>query len=767
MDARYLPKVPSHRLFVIFENLNLCYATGNPHCRKERAVTNAGKPLLILAVLLILLFQVPSLFAAERSVPAGPVTIEADRLEYDERTQTYLAEGRVLITFEDGLLRGDRVLMNRETGDVEARGHVFLRSGLDTMEGERLDFNIDSRQGSLDRGTLFIEQNNFYLTAEEIRKTGDASYSLRDARATTCDGPEPDWRFTGKEVDVTIDGYGTIRDGTFQVRNVPLLYVPYLLFPAKTTRQTGFLFPRFAYSQDKLGWDVEVPFYWVLSDSADATFYERYMDKRGMQFGTEFRYCLSEDSAGTVYGDYLNDAMDVSGEDDGLDRDWEGNHKRWSWYVNHESRFDHGISFRADLRKISDIWYFRDFDSYNYYSAHYGGNSGGPFDGVSFLGDRSLASLDSTARLVKDGPLYNATALVQYTDDLQRISNENTLQKYPEVTFSLIQQPLFGTPFTVESETQYDYYYRRTGYRGHFLDEYPTVSLPLRYRHYLEFTPEMAARFTAWDSQDTLTPEQSTHASRALYEAGGTLSTEVQRIFNIGGEHLDKLRHLIKPEVAYLYIPYKNQEDMPDFVPVIDETNALTYSVTNFITARLKDEKGNISYREVMRLKLSQTYDIREARRTLESPDDDRRPFGNLDMELDVNPFQYLSFSSDARFDTESGEWKRLNASLDTTDPRGDSAGIEYRYTQNSVEEVNLSLAGVVTESLTLSYILKKNLLDHRYIETAYGIDYHKQCWSVNFSYTDSSDDRGFMVIFTLLGLGKVGKVSGSVPEEW
>ncbi len=66
--------------------------------------------------------------------------------------------------------------------------------------------------------------------------------------------------------------------------------MPYLIFPAKTTRQTGFLFPRFAYSRDKNGLDVEIPFYWAVSDSADATFFQRYMEKRGFKEGVEFRY---------------------------------------------------------------------------------------------------------------------------------------------------------------------------------------------------------------------------------------------------------------------------------------------------------------------------------------------------------------------------------------------------------------------------------------------------------------------------------------------
>ena len=88
--------------------------------------------------------------------------------------------------------------------------------------------------------------------------------------------------------------------------------MPYLIFPAKTTRQTGFLFPRFAYSRDKNGLDVEIPFYWAVSDSADATFFQRYMEKRGFKEGVEFRYFTSPDTFGVFYGDFINDHKRVT-----------------------------------------------------------------------------------------------------------------------------------------------------------------------------------------------------------------------------------------------------------------------------------------------------------------------------------------------------------------------------------------------------------------------------------------------------------------------
>ena len=175
-----------------------------------------------------------------------------------------------------------------------------------------------------------MDANHLYLKGETIEKRGEATYFLKRGEATTCDGANPDWKFAGEEVEVTIDGYGTLKHGTFQVKGFPVLYLPYLIFPAKTTRQTGLLFPQISFSEEKLGWDMVIPFYWVVSENADATFYQRYMDKRGFQEGIEFRYLVCEHTHGTLYGDYLNDTMTVS-ESEGdpiLQREWKENNKR-------------------------------------------------------------------------------------------------------------------------------------------------------------------------------------------------------------------------------------------------------------------------------------------------------------------------------------------------------------------------------------------------------------------------------------------------------
>ena len=148
----------------------------------------------------------------------GPIHIVSDRLTYDQESDTYRAEGDVVITFTGGYLKADSVTLNRTTNDAWAHGHALLFSEGDTLEGDVLEINLETKKGMVHDGRMFFIKNHLYVTGSEIEKYGEATYRIKDATATTCDGPIADWRFTSKEGDVTIDGYGTLKNGTFQIR---------------------------------------------------------------------------------------------------------------------------------------------------------------------------------------------------------------------------------------------------------------------------------------------------------------------------------------------------------------------------------------------------------------------------------------------------------------------------------------------------------------------------------------------------------------------
>jgi len=694
---------------------------------------------------------------------AGPVQVEADRFGYTEEPEAYLALGNVLITYDGTILAAEKVRIDRSTDEASAEGHVLILSDGDVLEGDRGTLRMQARTGVLYDGRLFLAKNHFYVQGDRIEKRAEATYRVENAAATPCDGEKPDWRLTGKELNVTVDGYGTMKHGRFEVRNLPVIYTPYLLFPAKTTRQSGFLLPYLSYSRDKLGVDVQVPFYWAAAKNIDATLYTRTMSQRGIQEGLEARYVTAGGSFGTIYGDVLEDHKEVSENLGFTSRNWTSGQRRWALWWNHETRFDAQSYLRADIAKVSDSWYFRDFSSHNYFLDSYSSTQDDRFRRVSFVANESLPQLDSTVRYVRDWSNANLTAAIRYTDDFMKATNAATLQRYPEISFTATKQQLLKTPLYFELGSVYDYFYRNTGQKGHLLDVHPVFSLPMTLLRRIQFSPSLGWQGTFWSRDDDLALTTDTRqGERQLFQAGASFATEVQRIFTVNWAGVEKVRHAIKPEVAYTYVPNAHQDALPDFVAQVGEQHGVTYSVTNTLTARSRDKNGKVLYQEWVRLKLSQTYNVLEARRTVVPGATDTQPFGDVDMELDLTPVSYLSFAARNKLDVTNGNWRQANYDLNLSDGRGDTATVGYRYTRDALEEINLMLKAALTPSLDLRYFHRRNRLDNKDVERTYSIQYRRQCWEIQVSFSDNvtyladgaeQPDRTYSVKLSLYGL--------------
>lgn len=708
----------------------------------------------------------------ELSVKEGAVSIDADTMDYDHVRDVYHAKGKVVIVYSGSALSADEVELDNKNNLATAQGGALLKMNEDTLRGEKIVVNIEDKTGAAYKANAFYARNNFHVKGDKIAKTGADTYFIEKPYATTCDGESPDWSIAGSEMKVTIEGYGLMKNARFCVKDLPVLYAPYLPFPAKTKRQSGLLLPYLAYSRDKDGIDVMLPFFWAISEQMDATFYQRYIEKRGFKEGVEFRYYLGEKSFGTFYGDYMEDTKDViEATDPAIGRNWQEMHKRWSYYFNHQTYIDPQFYIRTDLRKASDKWYFKDFHAQNYYLDNYAENAQDVFKNVSFRGDESLRYLESTIRMYKGWSNYNISAVVNSTEDFAAADNDQTLQRYPEIVLSGVKQQVLSTPLYFEFTGAYDYLYRTGGEKGHFVDFSPTLSLPLNVFNYLRITPQFAFKETFWSRDDNQTDTREKTRDRTIYNASISLSSQISRVFDVNVMGWEKVRHEIKPEILYSYVPHVSADHVPDYylpaswpfmmpvttlsTDILTEQNGVAWALTNTLTARAK-EGDSFNYLEFLRLKLFQTYDIYEANRDMTGSTLERRPFSDMGMELDLTPHKYFSFKSRNLYSFYDG-WKQNNLEMNLKDWRGDSLLIGYRYTVDSIEEINVGLKALITSNVEGALVSKYDLLKSRKIENSIGFIYRSQCWSMGFDVTETDDDVRFMFKVSLAGLGNIG----------
>lgn len=688
-------------------------------------------PALILIFLLLPVRTVLALDLPAGATDASPVSIKADTLTFDQAATTYRAAGRVHLQKGELTLTSDQVEWNTETGDAVARGEVRVVEPSGEMTAAEMSLNLDSGRGHLRQGRIFLKEQNFHIAGDEIEKVGEMSYRVTGGTFTTCDGETPSWQFGAHRVDVTVGRYARARHVLFYIRDIPVLYTPYIIFPVKTERESGLLLPRFGVSE-KRGTQLSLAWYQVIARNMDATLYLDYFSNLGVGKGVEYRYILGEDNDGvaTLYH--------ISGLEDGDTRyalDW-----------RHLGTLPGQVRLAADVEYVSSRDYFADFgevaEEYNKDQA------------------QSVVAASRSWRKV------NLTGQLKYTKDMLQ-SNAQTLQRLPEIDLTVIRQRLGASPFYVGFDGTSTYFWRKEGLKGERLSLRPALSAFFQPGQILEIAPEVGYRERLyWTSE-----EGPGFEKEGLYDFSTRLSTRFARVFYPNGKLVKKISHSVEPEVTYSYIPSENQSHLPQFDAEdnIGPLNKVAYALTNRFTAKLEPENGEVVYHEFLYLRLSQEYDVHESRRDRLNPQDELLPFSDIRAELIVRPTRWSFLEIDARYDVNSTADVPINRFLvfngrgGVQDGAGNTFSLDYRYRREELEYAAANLDLALLKPFYVNYQQRYDLAGRRDLEKVLNLEYRAQCWSLYLTARDRLEDREYLITFALTGLGRVAGFGGSL----
>ncbi len=713
----------------------------------------------MISIALFVLFMGKPYCRAEEDM--RPWHITADRIVSLAGDELYLAEGMVVISRAEQILTADRVTYNRRSGFVRAEGNVRLSSAGDILRCERGTFNLNDGTGYLSKGSLFLRANHYYISGREIWKTGPATYFVKGCRITTCHGESPDWSITSSEAEVTIEGYGTAKHATFFVKRVPLLYFPYIIFPAKRERQTGFLPPSIGYSE-RNGMDFELPFFWALSQQTDATFYERYMAERGLKHGLEFRYITGSDSKGGFLYDTISDMRekkDMYSEDDlAISPYPRTNQKRYWFRGRADQRLPFGIVSRLDVDFVSDYDYLREFQRPGLgteYRARLDEESGRPLE------ETQSPTRRSALRISRDFQDFSVQALSSYYQRPERPEQDTTPQPLAGLDLAILPRKVPGLPIFFSMESDYGSIYRENGYRGQRLALAPSISYPLWPIPCLEIMPSLKYLITTqWIDEYE---EQRVKQTKDAYELGLGISTVLERAFAVGRGTGTRVKHKFQPVLSYNLRPYPEERGFsPWFEPVdtLDRLNSISLSFQNYFDSCREDKEGRRAYSQSANLTIMQAYDLDEAMED-KPPGVERKPYDPLETTLSLTPYPALDLSASANYDhyeqhLSSGSFG-LDLLVKRSGPRNDRYSIDYVYSRDSTKQLNYEIAIHLFHGLSIGAERMRDLIEKHDTEDAYWIEYQSQCWGIRLTYEDLDEDRRAMLSFSLLGFGGAG----------
>lgn len=704
-------------------------------------------------------------------------------------------------------IKADWMVYDMDLGTVKSRGNVLIDIGPDQLAADEGVINLNRETGTFTNAKIIRQYKEMHFEGRVIEKTGDLSYHIEDGWVITCklkEGETPPWSFGASEADITDGGYVFLKHAVFRIKNVPILYSPIMILPAKRTRQTGFLFPSIS-SSDRDGFGMEFPFFINLSPNSDITLYPQYMSERGFMGGLELRYVLDQESKGAFMGNFLNDNLSDINDPDNADYYREGGYTHTNqdrYWVRGKADQDIGKwTTRLDVDIVSDRDYLTEFNSgltgFNMTDSRFFDVFGRGFQ------NKTADERKNTFRALRSWDNgMSLQANLMGINDLRFAKNSPTpLWKLPEINYKGLL-PVYETNVDLSWNADYVYYWRKDGVGAHRVDLFPRVTMPVPLSDYLETVVSAGIRNTSYfiqdhgdsdwpgsvtgdetDETDETTLQDIVTDNRADWEDGDTenrflgdfraeIATTMIRDFNINAGSATGLSHTFRPFVNYTYISDVDQDDLPQFDSVDDvgDQNLVSYGLDNFFS--LSGLSGDKEYdREYGWIKITQGYDIRSS--------ESDTPFTPVNMRLAYFPLNDLRLVYRTDVDVYGDGFLKHTVEGDYRNSRGDLFSLDYRYakeitldevTQDDLNDVNNleELVELVSKTSSIKaaarvgliynwsvgYSIESSIEDNITVQQTFNLIYAPACWSVEFAADQTPGDEKYTIMFRLANIG-------------
>ncbi|OGT84173.1 MAG: hypothetical protein A3H91_14960 [Gammaproteobacteria bacterium RIFCSPLOWO2_02_FULL_61_13] len=714
--------------------------------------------------------EFPARPSVEEELEAGDIHVLADKVNLTDQGISHLV-GNVQITRDQQQVTAEQVDYDKAADSADLTGDVNYWDNAVYLHGESGHLEFEDGTGTIQDSSYQLVSDRGHGTADELFMDVGTRTRGRDVTYSTCD-PEEDgvdlrsnaWSISASSIDLNHEAErGSARNVVLRIKDIPVLYLPYLSFPLSDKRKSGFLAPGFG-STNNHGFEILTPYYWNIAPEMDATFTPRWLTDSGVMGMGEFRYLLGE-GGGKLNAEYLPNDDKYNDED----RNLVG--------FTHAQSFGRTSRMFLTYNRVSDEQYLEDFGSQ--------------------LRVTATRFLERRADFSYQGGWWRATARVQdfqITDDSVDPASE-PYQKLPHVRIAV--NPLRGkNRLNIGVLSEFAYFNRDNDLyvnevNGGRVDIYPSLSYRLDNRAAF-LTPKVGIRLTQYDLSDT--GPYSSSPSRVLPVASLDSGLFLEREFDFSGTHYAQT---IEPRLYYLYIPDDDQEDIPVFdssiynrfygamfredrftsVDRIGDANQVSLGLTSRVINR--DDGGELGYarigqqyflsdQDVIRLRLQPSGEL--VADGITTTDflgpiigeigfrvaEDWQLRGELQWEPNDDITEKMVFRAHYR----PNDGRVLNLAYRV---RRAPSG-ELRRTITDIEQTDISLRWPLLPELALVGRWNYAVPESKTLELFGGIEYESCCFGIRvvgrrfLNNIDGDYSNGFFLQIELKGLGGIGR---------
>jgi len=716
---------------------------------------------------LYLLLAAPSVYAQEDLVCEAPsvgslseaaespvfgdadgetVQFEAGRFEAElvPEPRAHMSGG-VLVRRGDSLAGADSADYDPETLSLHLQGDVNYRDPDSEIVSQSADFAYDTGQIRFENAEFLLGKSNSRGTADVLQVSQDGTLNLEDVSYTTCPPGSNDWLIEAGSIDLdTGTGVGTARKVKLRFQGVPVFYFPYFSFPISDERKSGVLTPTIG-SAGRSGNEIALPYYWNIRDNYDATFSPRWLSDRGLQLGTEFRYLTKRNDGKAVF-EILDDSQ--------------LNRSRYHFFLGQRTLFESGWRNIINIEEVSDSQYFEDL--------------GGTL------------SLSSTTHLKRNiqfdffGEHWALFAQVQnhQTLDESIVPADEPYERLPQIRVSgLYPQQFLGLNLAFDGElVNFD---RDTGVTGWRLDAAPGLELPIDRPGWF-VKPAVILEHTRYELNDTL-PGQPTNPNRTLPIASIDTGMILERTLKRSG----RLIQTIEPRLLYVYVPFRDQTDLPVFDTISPDLNFVqlyrknrflgvdrigdTNQVSIGITSRILDINSG---EELLSATIGQSRYLNDQLVTLPGQTTPTTESSDYIAEVRVLLFEDFNFDIGHQWGSDGEGTIQSQARLQYRPQSDKVLNLAYRFRRDSLEQGDVSWSWPLTKSWNFVGRYNYSFRDRESLEQFFGFEYESCCWGFRMvsrrylSTRDGIKDTSFGLQLVLKGMSSVGTATDKMLER-
>jgi len=305
----------------------------------------------------------PTLSEKKNPDETPEIYFSADEMDADEENGIIEAKGRVVVTRGDMELTADRLWYDQKKDKIVAEGNAVLKEADGSvLYSDQIALSDRMKRAEVNKVKVIMRDES-RIWADSFVKKRSNNKQMKNASYTACDmceGRSPLWRIDARKVNYDAEGQNiNYNDAVLRIKNVPVLYLPFLSHPApEVKRRSGFLMTSMG-SSSYTGQYVQPTYFWNISEQTDLILSPYLTTDRGVVLGGQYRQYFYNGHL-NFNGTYLDD----SGKDyEKVDyRSFNRPQHRGNLFLNARYELNDYWVAHLDYNYASDVFYLKDMN---------------------------------------------------------------------------------------------------------------------------------------------------------------------------------------------------------------------------------------------------------------------------------------------------------------------------------------------------------------------------------------------------------------------